>query len=124
MAVEERDFRHATVGRGPVPDFERWAVVVGISSYADKSLNLNFAARDAERLVEVLKSPTGGAFEENQICQLIDEDATTAALTRALRSFLKKPGPDDLVLLYFACHGTPDPDRPKQVYLVTHDADP
>jgi tetratricopeptide (TPR) repeat protein len=124
MAVAERDFGKPAAGRGPVPDFERWAVVVGISTYAYKSLNLEFAARDAERFVEVLKSPTGGAFEEDHICQLIDEQATTGALTRALRSFLKRPGRDDLVLLYFACHGTPDPDRPAQVYLVTHDTDP
>jgi uncharacterized caspase-like protein len=27
-------------------------------------------------------------------------------------------------LLYFACHGTPDFDRPTNVYLLTHDADP
>jgi uncharacterized caspase-like protein len=50
--------------------------------------------------------------------------ATTAAITRALRSFLKKPARDDVVLLYFACHGAPDVDRPNIVYLISHDTDP
>ncbi|MCB0189769.1 MAG: caspase family protein, partial [Caldilineaceae bacterium] len=49
---------------------------------------------------------------------------TTASITRALRSFLKRPAPEDIVLIYFACHGAPDPDRPDIVYLLTHDTVP
>jgi hypothetical protein len=34
---------------------------------------------------------------------MIDEGATTADLTRALRSFLKRPAQEDVVLLYYGC---------------------
>jgi tetratricopeptide (TPR) repeat protein len=103
---------------------ERWAVVVGISRYRHERLNLKYAHRDAMELDELLRKPIGGLFEKDHVLTLIDEQATTAAITRALRSFLKRPGKDDLVLLYFACHGAPDPDRPHVLYLLTHDTDP
>lgn len=103
---------------------DRWAIVVGVSKYKDGSINLKYADRDAEALYELLKTPSGGGFEEAHICKLVNEEATTANITRALRSFLKKPGKDDIVLLYFACHGAPDIDRPKILYLLTHDTDP
>ena len=103
---------------------DRWAIVVGVSKYQDGSINLKYADRDAEALYELLKTPSGGGFAEEHICKLVNEDATTANITRALRSFLKRPGKEDIVLLYFACHGAPDTDRPDILYLLTHDTDP
>jgi tetratricopeptide (TPR) repeat protein len=103
---------------------ERWAVLVGISKYAYDAWSLKHAHRDAEKLAELLKQATYGGFDEKRILLLLDEQATTAALTKALRSFLKKPARQDLVLLHFSCHGAPDPDGLDEVYLVTHDTDP
>jgi tetratricopeptide (TPR) repeat protein len=103
---------------------DRWAVVVGVSRYQDARLNLRYADRDAEEFCQLLQTPSGGGFEKARIRELINEQATTAAVARALRSFLKQPAPEDLVLIYFACHGAPDPDRPHNLYLLTHDTDP
>jgi uncharacterized caspase-like protein len=105
-------------------DVDRWAVIVGISRYQHERLNLTYAHRDAEALYQVLLSPVGGGFEPGHIRKLIDEEATTANIVRALRGFLKRPARDDIVLLFFACHGAPDPDRPANVYLITYDSDP
>jgi tetratricopeptide (TPR) repeat protein len=102
---------------------DRWAIVVGISEYKDESLNLKYAHRDAEALYELLLTPSGGGFEPEHVFKLVNEEATTANITRALRSFLKKPAKEDIVLIYFACHGAPDVDRPGIVYLLTHDVD-
>jgi uncharacterized caspase-like protein/TolA-binding protein len=103
---------------------DRWAIVVGISKYKHESLNLKYADRDAEALYELLLTPSGGGFEQEHVKKLVNEEATTANITRALRSFLKKPAKEDIVLIYFACHGAPDIDRPGIVYLLTHDVDP
>jgi tetratricopeptide (TPR) repeat protein len=103
---------------------DRWAIVVGVSQYKHKSLNLKYADQDAEALYELLLTPSGGGFEKEHVIKLVNEEATTANITRALRSFLKKPAKEDIVLIYFACHGAPDVDRPKTVYLLTHDVDP
>ncbi|NQE36840.1 hypothetical protein E5S67_04606 [Microcoleus sp. IPMA8] len=103
---------------------DRWAIIVGISKYKHEILNLKYADRDAEELAKLLQTPSGGGFEAEHIVKLINEDATTANITRALRSFLKKPAREDIVLIYFASHGAPDIDRPNIVYLLTHDTDP
>ena len=103
---------------------ERWALIVGISKHKHSSIDLKYARRDAESLASVLQSPSGGAFPKDHIMMLLDEQATTAGITGALRGFMKKPARDDLVIIYFASHGAPDPDRPKNVYLLTYDTDP
>jgi formylglycine-generating enzyme required for sulfatase activity len=102
----------------------RWAILIGISQYEYSHLNLRYADRDVEALQQLLLGPVGGSFPPDQICTLTNAQATTAAITRALRSFLKKPARDDLVIIYFACHGSPDPDRPENLYLITHDTNP
>lgn len=104
--------------------FNRWAIIVGISKYQDSSLDLQYADRDAEKLYQLLLTPSGGHFQEDFVCKLTNKTATTGNIIRALRAFLKKPASEDLVILYFACHGAPDPERPENVYLLTHDTNP
>ena len=106
------------------PFGDRWAVIVGISKYKHPELNLNFAHQDAEDLCDLIKTSRGGRFESDHVVELINDKATYSAVNGALRSFLKMPKPEDLVLIYFACHGAPDPDRPSNVYLLTYDTDP
>jgi uncharacterized caspase-like protein len=107
------------------PVGERWAVLVGVSAYEDSRLDLKYAARDAVALRDLILTPTGGGFEEARVLALVDGRATTREVTRALRSFLTRPAPEDLVLIYLACHGGPDPRRPNgPLYLLTHDTEP
>lgn len=103
---------------------EKWAFIVGISQYQDKSINLNYAHRDAEELYKLLQTPSGGNFLPDKIRKLTNEQATTFKIDRELKNFLDEPGQDDIVLLYFSCHGAPDPYKPNQVYLITHDTNP
>ena len=103
---------------------DRWAIIVGISRYRYQGWNLKYAERDATELYELLLTPNGGGFKKECICKLVNEEATTSKITQALRSFLKKPDREDLVLIYFACHGTPDFDRQDNLYLLTHDTNP
>jgi len=102
------------------------AVIVGISEHKNKELNkgVQYAKADAEELYKLIQTASGGAFEAERILKLVNEEATTARIIDALRNFLQKPAEDDLVLLYFACHGAPDPRRPQVIYLLTHDTDP
>lgn len=105
----------------------RWALIVGVSEYHHAGWNLDYADEDARALADFIRTPAGGGFEADKILALIDAEATTAEVTRGLRTFLKKPDRNDIVLLhfaYFACHGAPDPDRPDNLYLLTTDARP
>jgi uncharacterized caspase-like protein len=126
VSADESDARGEVIrGLRSYPEYvDRWAVIVGISKYRDERLNLKYAHRDAQALYELLLKPSGGGFAADHVVKLIDEEATTAEVTRALRTFLKRPAKEDIVLLYFAAHGMPDPERPSNVYLLTHDTDP
>lgn len=84
-------------------NIERWAIVIGISQYQHQNLNLKYADRDAEKFYELLVSPIGGSFKPEHIVKLIDRQATTANVTKALCSFLKKPVRDDLVFSTGCC---------------------
>jgi len=103
---------------------DRWAVIIGVSDYANMSLSLQYADDDARALYHLIQTPSAGGFSEENILLLTNEEATTANVTRALRSFLKRPAREDIVFIYFAGHGAPDPDRPDNLYLLTHDTDP
>lgn len=117
--------RHATPVRPRTYDVPRrcWAFLVGISRYKQSQLNLQFAHRDAAELAQQLRQPCCGAFAPDDIVLLCDEEATTARVIGELRVFLQKPAPEDLVILYFACHGSLDVRRPSVAYLVMHDTD-
>jgi uncharacterized caspase-like protein len=103
---------------------QRWAVVVGVSDYQDPAIpDLKYADDDARAVYDFLLSPAAGmgGFDEEKVLLLIDEEATYSALRNALFTFLKGPTDDDVVMVYFAGHGTPDPDRLQNLYLLPYD---
>jgi hypothetical protein len=103
---------------------ERWAVIVGISQYRSEDVpDLEFAGADAEAVHRFLTSSQAGPFREDHVLFLRDEEATGAAMREALFVFLQKAGRNDLVVIYFAGHGAPDPARPDNLYLLPFDAD-
>lgn len=100
----------------------RWAVVVGVGEYRDEDIpDLEFASADARAVKEFLESDAAGPFDD--VLYLEDERATGAAMREALFVFLQQADYDDLVLIYYAGHGAPDPGRPNNLYLMPTDAD-
>jgi hypothetical protein len=103
---------------------ERWAVIVGIGDYSSAEIpDLAFAPSDARAVRDFLTSPAAGPFAEDHVLYLEDEAATGAAMREALFVFLQRADWDDLVVIYFAGHGAPDPSRPDNLYLLPHDSD-
>ncbi len=103
---------------------ERWAVIVGVGDYrSDEIPDLEFAGADARAIRDFLTSDRAGPFEEDHVLYLGDDEATGSALREALFVFLQQADWDDLVVIYFAGHGAPDPSRPDNLYLLPHDAD-
>jgi hypothetical protein len=102
----------------------RYAVVIGVSHYRDARIRkLQYADRDAESIRDFLLDPKGGGVPRANLLYLANENATYANIHSALFDFLTKPGADDLAIVYFAGHGTPDPKRPDNVYMVGYDTD-
>lgn len=103
---------------------EKYAVIVGVAKYRNTGgglNNLRYADRDATSLYDFLTSPQGGSFKKENVKLLINEDATSQNVRSALFTFLTKPREQDLVLLYFAGHGSPDPHDRRNLYLLTYD---
>jgi tetratricopeptide (TPR) repeat protein len=107
-------------GRGKL-----WAVVIGVSKYknlAPKS-QLEFAHRDAEDFAAFLRSPKGGGYPPSQLKLLTNQAATLSAIRSALGTTLPRSvAPDDMVIIFFAGHGTVESER--DGYLLAYDSDP
>ena len=103
----------------------RWAVVVGISQYEDPKISsLRYAGADAKSFYDFLRSPLAGfgGFEAENIRLLLNEQATMKNIRVALFDFLKNATKEDVVYIYFAGHGSPDPERRENLYLLPYDA--
>lgn len=103
---------------------QRWAVIIGVGEYESPDIaDLAFAPADARAIHDFVRSPEAGPFPPENVLLLTDRQATGRAMREALFVFLQQARWDDLVLIYFAGHGAPDPHRPDNLYLLPNDAD-
>lgn len=120
--------QNGTAPAAPLPPLssassQHWAVVIGVSDYADSRIPaLRYAAKDAQALHDWLVSPAGGRYAPARVKLLLNRNATTAAIKEALYTWLRQTIEEDVVVIYFAGHGSPDsPDTPQNLYLLPHD---
>jgi uncharacterized caspase-like protein len=93
---------------------------MGVSNYANKEFNLDYAAKDAEDLAAKLKDRAGAAYGEVKELLLKDGDVTKDALVK-VREFLQSATVDDSVILFMAGHGLLDDKY--DYYFGTSDMD-
>ena len=108
------------------PQFKgrKYALVIGISKYryaVDGLNNLEYADADARAIREFLQQPQGGNFAPADMLFLENADATILDVRSALERFLPRAGPEDLVFLFIAGHGAPDPYAPRNLYFLMND---
>ncbi len=117
------------LGRGPA-DYartpgRRHALLVGVGNYPQAGPGsvpaLEFAARDAEALGDLLT--TGGGSAKPHVTLLRDGEATRQRVLNALRSFRSQVNEQDVVLVFFSGHGitSSGPDGRPHYYLIPHD---
>lgn len=97
------------------------ALIIGISDYQEKSLQLNYADNDAvlfkNYLIDVENLP-----KEN-IQLLINQQATSLHIIAAFKSLLKSTKSGDVIYIYFAGHGdVVDDFGEKEGFLLAFDA--
>ncbi|CAN5235587.1 hypothetical protein BH11CYA1_BH11CYA1_32660 [soil metagenome] len=85
---------------------DKWALVIGISSFQDAALNLRFAAKDAVDFRNFLVNQAG--FRADHVKLLTDHEATRANIVALLGDqWLKRVvKADDLAVVYISSHGT------------------
>ena len=102
-----------------------YALLVGISDYADPEIpDLRFAHRDALAWRDFLLSPQGGAFSPQRVRCLTNRQATRGKIIDSISGFLCTAAPEDLVIVFFAGHGTPEHRKKTIPYLLCHDSRP
>src|SRR3990172_75385 len=103
---------------------QRYAVVVGVSDYKDPKIpDLKYADADAHAFYDFITSPIGGNFNKENVLLLKNELATLKNVKLAITNFLKKAIDTDFVVIFMACHGESEPDRPNNIYLLMHDSE-
>jgi len=111
----------------------RWAVVIGVGDYDNKSVpKLRFAESDADAMYRLLTTRAG--YERENVLLLTDkapEKPTLQNIRLALGDFLpRKTGRDDMVLIYYAGYGAPDVDATRKEtdglakYLIPRNVQP
>ncbi len=102
----------------------KFAVIIGVSKYQrhEGGLgDLEYADADARSMRDFLRRPEGGGFARDDILYLENENATLGAVRDGLYRFLPKAGPNDLIIVFLAGHGSPDPYSPRDLYFLMHD---
>lgn len=91
------------------------AIFVGINKHLDPAIpELSGARRDATALWALFTDTIDGLSAR----LLVDEGATHAEVTHAILGFMSTAQPDDVIVISFAGHGSPDGN------LIAYDTDP
>ncbi|MFS8102850.1 caspase family protein [Lentzea alba] len=86
----------------------RHALLIAVGEYEDLRLNaLRAPQQDVTRLAAVLEDPAVGGFDS--VRRVVD--APDHVIRRELEDVLASRSSDDLVLVYFSCHGISTPQR-------------
>jgi WD40 repeat protein len=113
-------------------------LVIGVNQYANVAYNLKYAVADAQDFGEEFERQQRkiGQYEEIEVTTLLDSQATKANVLYALKRLagsadgtppagspaelqkIKTAEPEDLVVIYYAGHGTAQDQR---FYLIPHD---
>lgn len=103
---------------------DRWAVIVGISNYADSRVpSLRYGASDARAFYDWTVHPSGGKYAPARVKLLLNKQATCENIKDALFVWLKRALSEDMIIIYFAGHGSPEsPGSPDNLFLLPYDA--
>ncbi len=92
----------------PVRKAKLNVLAVGISAYADPTLTLSFAAKDAQDFTDVLNVQAGGLYEEVNVTTLTDQEATKENILDGLADLDAATSSSDVAMIFLAGHGVND----------------
>lgn len=108
------------------PIRDKWALVVGVSKFQNKTVpTLRYAAKDARDFRNFLVNEAN--FAPDHVRLLLDDDATQRRVVSELGSkfLVRVAKPDDVVVLFFSTHGSPSQlDVKGKNFLLSTDSDP
>ncbi len=97
-----------------------YALTAGVSDYANDSLDLTYAAKDAKDFGAALERQSGGIYRE--VVVRILENPSSDELLDGLDWLRKEVTSKDIAVIFVSGHGANDPDG--DYYYLTRDSDP
>jgi uncharacterized caspase-like protein len=104
--------------RSPEQRTRMYVVAVGVSSYAEKGLNLGYPAEDARALGELLRLRRGKFYDRVDVVPLLDRDATKSIIEDTVRDVAELTRPQDTLVVLLCGHGALLGDK---LYFAPHD---
>jgi hypothetical protein len=93
--------------------YRRLALVVGVGQYKNEHVpDLEGPPNDADRFYHLLTGDNGYGFPAENVCLLLNEEATTANFKEAFDKVLvDRARSNDVAVIFFAGHGSQAPDK-------------
>lgn len=92
-----------------------YVLAIGINQYKNPTLNLNYAADDAESVAELIEKQGKQLFTRVETRLLINEDATRENILKELGELARVVKPTDVFYFFYAGHGS---NYDEQFYFV------
>ncbi len=108
------------IQEGEKPKRDLYLVTIGTSMYNDTRYNLTYPVKDANDLIELMKTNQSNQYNSVRTKHLFDKDVNTKNVTD-LKNFLQEANPNDVVIVFVAGHGILDANF--DYYFGTYDID-
>lgn len=95
-----------------------YVVAVGIGDYPEKGLNLNYAAKDARALADLLRARSGKLYDRVDVVPVFDRDATRTTIEDTVKDVAELTRPEDTLAVILCGHGALLGDR---AYFAPYD---
>jgi hypothetical protein len=99
-----------------------WLFAVGISKYRHQNIDLAYASKDALDFYNFMLASGSEHIKRQRAVLLLNIQATRANIIGKFTRFMKRTMPEDLVIVYLATHGLPDPEI-NELNFVAYDTD-
>ena len=104
-----------TEGRG---DSDLYVIAVGINRYTESSMNLQYAAGDAQALADLFRRRGTVPYRNVYVKEILDEQATRSGILTPLENVASHVRPQDTLVVFLGGHGKMVGQR---YYFIPHD---
>ena len=98
-----------------------YLLAIGVSDYKDDSLDLRYAANDAEAFAEMMSNQKGKFYRDVEVKLLTDKDASREGILKGMEWLLDNATQNDVATLFLSGHGTFG--RGQHFYFCNHEID-
>lgn len=87
------------------PKADLYVVAVGVNNYAEDSLKLTFAARDAAAMADLFRRRGRALYDQIHVTELLDAASTKRGIRDALRKVSEQAREQDTLIVFLSGHG-------------------